>query len=75
VLAYCTWSYTDLLSWLNGYQKQYGFVYIDRENDLARVKKNSFHWYKEVIATNGEHAMTDVVTDYVWRDKEGKICK
>ena len=21
VLAYCTWSFTDLLSWLNGYQK------------------------------------------------------
>ena len=26
VLAYCTWSCTDLLSWLNGYQKRYGFI-------------------------------------------------
>lgn len=25
-LLSCTWSYTDLLSWLNGYQKRYGFV-------------------------------------------------
>ena len=25
ILAYCTWSHTDLLSWLNGYQKQLWF--------------------------------------------------
>ena len=33
VLAYCTWSFTDLLSCLNGYQKRYGFVYVDREEE------------------------------------------
>ena len=59
VLAYCTWSYTDLLSWLNGYQKRYGFVYIDREEDenegtLARIPKDSYYWYKKVIETNGD---------------------
>ncbi len=58
VLGYCTWSFTDLLSWLNGYQKRYGFVYIDRnetehEGSLNRYKKNSFYWYQEVIKTNG----------------------
>ncbi|MDZ5001084.1 family 1 glycosylhydrolase, partial [Clostridium perfringens] len=44
-LGYCTWSFTDLLSWLNGYQKRYGFVYINRnendEKDLRRIKKRS----------------------------------
>lgn len=57
VLAYCTWSFTDLLSWLNGYQKRYGFVYVDRNEEtgsLSRYKKDSFYWYKEVIETNGE---------------------
>lgn len=57
VLAYCTWSFTDLLSWLNGYQKRYGFVYVDRNEEsgsLDRYKKDSFYWYQEVIATNGE---------------------
>ena len=55
LLGYCTWSFTDLLSWLNGYQKRYGFVYVDRdEKDLKRIKKNSFYWYKNVISTNGE---------------------
>lgn len=57
MLGYCTWSFTDLLSWLNGYQKRYGFVYVDRdeadEKELARFKKDSFYWYKDVIASNG----------------------
>lgn len=55
LLAYCTWSFTDLLSWLNGYKKRYGFVYIDFDSkELNRIKKKSFYWYKNVIATNGE---------------------
>lgn len=58
LIGYCTWSFTDLLSWLNGYQKRYGFVYVDRdemdEKNLRRVKKKSFDWYKTVIETNGE---------------------
>ncbi|MBM6838707.1 glycoside hydrolase family 1 protein, partial [Clostridium saudiense] len=58
LLGYCTWSFTDLLSWLNGYQKRYGLVYIDRDesnvNDLKRIKKKSFYWYKKVIETNGQ---------------------
>jgi 6-phospho-beta-glucosidase len=45
------------LSWLNGYQKRYGFVYVDRdetnEKDLRRIPKDSFHWYRDVIASNG----------------------
>ena len=58
LLAYCTWSYTDLFSWLNGYQKRYGFVYVDLDDlgkgSLKRIKKDSFYWYKKVITTNGE---------------------
>lgn len=59
VLGYCTWSFTDLLSWLNGYQKRYGFVYVDRDENetvgsLKRYEKDSFAWYQEVIATNGK---------------------
>jgi 6-phospho-beta-glucosidase len=56
VWAYCTWSFTDLLSWLNGYQKRYGFVYVDRDEEggsLDRYKKDSYYWYQEVIRTNG----------------------
>lgn len=57
LLGYCTWSFTDLLSWLNGYQKRYGFVYVDRDENeggsLNRYKKDSFYWYKDIIKTNG----------------------
>ncbi|MFD2211449.1 glycoside hydrolase family 1 protein [Virgibacillus halophilus] len=58
LMGYCTWSFTDLLSWLNGYQKRYGFVYINQDEsenkDMKRMKKKSFDWYKTVIETNGE---------------------
>ncbi|WP_342540837.1 glycoside hydrolase family 1 protein [Heyndrickxia sp. FSL K6-6286] len=58
LIGYCTWSFTDLLSWLNGYQKRYGFVYVNRdehgEKDSRRIKKKSFYWYKEVITSNGQ---------------------
>lgn len=48
----------DLVSAGSGeMKKRYGFIYVDRDNDgvgtLARSKKASFHWYKDVIATNG----------------------
>ena len=63
VLAYCTWSFTDLLSWLNGYQKRYGFIYVDRDEtdkgSLNRYKKDSYYWYKKVIETNGNSLFED----------------
>ena len=59
VIAYCVWSFTDLLSWLNGYQKRYGLVYIDRDEDensgtLERIKKDSFYWYQKIISSHGK---------------------
>lgn len=39
-------------------KKRYGFIYVDRDNDgsgtLERRRKDSFYWYKKVIASNGE---------------------
>ncbi len=52
--GYYAWSVIDLLSWLNGYKKQYGFIYVDHKNNLERKKKLSFHWYKQIIETRGE---------------------
>lgn len=53
VRGYYPWSFIDLLSWLNGYKKQYGFVYVDHQQNLARKRKKSFYWYKEVISSHG----------------------
>lgn len=52
--GYYAWSAIDLLSWLNGFKKQYGFIYVDQKNNLKRKKKASFHWYKNIIETRGE---------------------
>lgn len=58
VIAYCPWSAIDLLSTTNGVEKRYGFIYVDRTDDdpknCERIRKDSFYWYKEVIASNGE---------------------
>ncbi|MDF1493171.1 glycoside hydrolase family 1 protein [Caproiciproducens sp. CPB-2] len=52
------WSAIDLVSTHEGFGKRYGFVYVNRDEkdlkDLARYKKKSFYWYKDVIQSNGE---------------------
>lgn len=59
LIGYCVWSFTDVLSWLNGYQKRYGLVYVNRDEtdqrDLRRIPKRSFAWYRDVIRTNGQN--------------------
>ena len=59
LMGYTTWGCIDLVSASTAeLKKRYGFIYVDRNDDgtgtLARYKKKSFAWYKEVIATNGE---------------------
>jgi len=57
VMGYCPWSAIDLVSTHQGSSKRYGFVYVNRDEfdllDLARYRKDSFHWYRKVINTNG----------------------
>jgi 6-phospho-beta-glucosidase len=57
MLGYCPWSAIDLISTHEGFEKRYGFIYVNRDNfdlkDLRRIRKKSFFWYKKVIATNG----------------------
>lgn len=59
VLAYTTWGCIDEVSAGTGQMsKRYGFIYVDRDDEgkgtLKRMKKDSFDWYKKVIASNGE---------------------
>ncbi len=58
LIGYCPWSAIDLVSTHQGFSKRYGFIYVNRDEfdlkDLRRIKKKSFYWYKNVIATNGE---------------------
>ncbi len=59
LLGYTPWGCIDLVSASTGeMKKRYGFIYVDKDNDgqgtLKRMKKKSFEWYKQVIASNGE---------------------
>lgn len=54
VIGYCTWSAIDLYSTHEGFEKRYGFVYVDSQT-LQRKKKKSFHWYTQVIESNGNN--------------------
>ncbi|WP_115788767.1 glycoside hydrolase family 1 protein [Arthrobacter silvisoli] len=57
IFGYCPWTAIDLISTHQGISKRYGFVFVDRTEDelreLARVKKDSFFWYQELISSNG----------------------
>lgn len=58
ILGYTSWGPIDLVSVSTAQlSKRYGFIYVDRNDDgtgtLARYRKKSFIWYKEVIRTNG----------------------
>ena len=61
IMGYCPWSALDLVSTREGCTKRYGFIYVDRNEDdeamkdapMKRYRKDSFAWYKQVIATNG----------------------
>lgn len=57
--GYTPWGCIDLVSMSTGeMHKRYGFIYVDYQDDGTgdgkRMKKDSFDWYKKVIATNGE---------------------
>ena len=59
LIGYTTWGPIDLVSaGTNQISKRYGFVYVDADDEgngtYRRIRKDSFGWYKKVIASNGE---------------------
>lgn len=58
LIGYTPWGCIDLISASTGeMKKRYGFIYVDQDDDgkgsHKRYRKDSFYWYKNVIATNG----------------------
>lgn len=56
--GYLTWGPIDLISATTGQMsKRYGFIYVDQDDNgngtKKRIRKDSFNWYKKVIASNG----------------------
>lgn len=64
LFGYTWWGPIDIVSNGSGQMsKRYGFIYVDRndagEGSLKRYRKQSFYWYKKVIASNGENLSID----------------
>lgn len=64
VIGYTPWGCIDLVSLSTGeMKKRYGFIYVDLDDkgqgSFDRIKKDSFFWYKKVIASNGADLGTD----------------
>lgn len=60
MIGYTPWGCIDLVSAGTGeMKKRYGLIYVDKDNDgkgtLRRVRKDSFYWYKDCIASQGEN--------------------
>jgi beta-glucosidase len=56
VEAYFHWSILDNFEWAEGYKHRFGLIYVDYTTQ-KRTVKDSGHWYREVIATNGRAAL------------------
>lgn len=59
LMGYMPWGCIDIVSGGTGeMRKRYGFIYVDMDDNgqgsLQRSRKDSFYWYKKVIASNGE---------------------
>ena len=64
LIGYTWWGPIDVVSAGTGeMRKRYGFIYVDMDDEgkgsMARSRKDSFYWYKKVIATNGADLSDD----------------
>lgn len=52
VRGYFVWSLMDNFEWAEGFSPRFGLLYVDYDDGLRRVKKDSFHWYKALVESN-----------------------
>lgn len=52
VAGYFYWSILDNFEWAEGYKDRFGLIHVDYTTQV-RTPKQSFYWYKDVIARGG----------------------
>ncbi|GLU48588.1 GH1 family beta-glucosidase [Nocardiopsis ansamitocini] len=55
VRGYFVWSLLDNFEWAYGYERRFGIVRVDYDT-LERLPKDSYHWYRELIAAHRREA-------------------
>ena len=53
IRGYFHWSLMDNFEWCRGYADRFGLLYVDYATQ-QRIWKDSAHWYRDMIASNGE---------------------
>ncbi|MDF3057906.1 MAG: bglA3 [Rariglobus sp.] len=53
VHGYFHWAFLDTFEWEQGYKLRMGLVHVDHADGGRRTPKESFHWYRDVIASHG----------------------
>jgi len=52
IRGYFHWSILDNFEWAEGYRQRFGLIHVDYPTG-KRIPKDSFDWYRGVIASNG----------------------
>ncbi len=53
VAGYFLWSLLDNFEWAEGYKQRFGIIHVDYDTK-QRIPKDSYWWYRDRIASNGE---------------------
>ncbi len=63
MFGYTIWSMMDNYEWASGFNARFGIINIDFEDaDRPRTPKDSYYWYKQLIADNGYAKGTESAT-------------
>ena len=46
------WSYADNIEWVLGREARFGVVYVDYEDGMRRIPKDSYRWFQQLLTTD-----------------------